>query len=268
MEYLQRFGLTHDVFPQNAHGTTFFEAPGYDHLRRRFDMLGRQPGVGVLTGDVGVGKTSAIRNLCSRLPRPDYHVIYLCDTAISPVELYRQVALELGVRPSHRRGQVWRDIKDEMTVLVDDKGVQAVLVLDEAQHLSDRFLTDLSGFLNFAMDSRNLLVLWLVGQPALLPILRMRCHAALASRVVTRIQLEPITTREGFMAFLTHGLQAAGATTKIVSDSAAELLYRSSRGVPRDAARLLREGLILAHEHGRSILDDTLLETVLDAEQL
>jgi len=268
MEHLQRFGLTHDVFPQDARGPTFFEAPWYDHLKRRFDMLGRQPGVGVLTGDVGVGKTSAIRNLCSQLPRPDYHVIYLCDTAISPVELYRQMAHELGVRPSHRRGQVWRDVKAEMTDLVDDKGVQPLLVLDEAHHLSDRFLTDLSGFLNFAMDSRNLLVLWLVGQPALLTILRMRCHAALASRVVTRIQLEPMSAREDFMSFLSHGLHAAGATTKIVSDSAAELLYRASRGVPREAARLLREGFILAHEQERSILDDTILEAVLDAEQL
>jgi len=268
MEYLQRFGLTHDVFPQNAHGPTFFEAPGHARLQRRFDMLGRQPGVGVLVGDVGVGKTSAIRNLCTQLPRPDYQVIYLCDTAISPVELYRQVALDLGIRPSHRRGQVWRDIKAEMTDLVDDKGVQVVLVLDEAQHLSDRFFTDLSGFLNFAMDSRSLLVLWLVGQPALLTILRMRCHAAMASRVVTRIQLEPMTAREDFMSFLSHGLEAAGATTKIVSDSAAELLFRSSRGVPRDAARLLREAFILAHEQERSILDDTILEAVLDSEPL
>ena len=52
MEYLQRFGLVHDVFPQNAHGDTFFPTPGYARLKRRFDMLGRQPGVGVLVGEV------------------------------------------------------------------------------------------------------------------------------------------------------------------------------------------------------------------------
>lgn len=268
MEYLQRFGLTHDVFPQNAQGHTFFETPGYARLKRRFDLLGRQPGVGVLLGDVGAGKTSAIRNLCASLPRPDYHVIYLCDTAISPVELYRQLALELGVRPSHRRGQVWRDLKAAMTDMVDDKGVQPLLILDEAQHLSDRFLTDLSGFLNFAMDSRNLLVLWMVGQPQLLGRLRMKHHAALASRISARLSIEPLTGREDFLAFLQHGLSAAGAVSKIVSDSTAELLYRVSRGVPREAARLLREAFILAHEQDRSMVDDTILETVLDDEGL
>lgn len=268
MEYLQRFGLTHDVFPQNTQGRTFFETPGYARLKRRFDLTCRQPGLGVFVGDVGLGKTSAMRNLCAGLPRPDYQVIYLCDTAISPVELYRQLAFELGVRPSHRRGQVWRDIKAAMTDLVDDKAVQPLLILDEANHLSDRFLTDLSGFLNFAMDSRNLLILWMVGQPTLLGTLRMKHHAALASRISARIYIEPISGREDFLAFLRHGLDAAGATSKIVSDDAAELLYRASRGVPREAARLLREALILAHEQDRSMVDDTILDTVLDEEAL
>lgn len=268
MEYLQRFGLLHDVFPQDARAETFFEMPGYERLRRRFEMLGRQPGLGIVVGDVGVGKTSAIRNLCSSLPRPDFHVTYLCDTAISPVELYRQLATDMGVRPSHRRGEVWRDLKAAMTHMVDDEGVQPVVILDEAQHLSDRFLTDLSGFLNFAMDSRNLLVLWMVAQPCLLRVLRMKCHAALASRVAVRIHLEPLSGRDDFLAFLAHGLKAAGATTKVVSDSGAELLYRVSHGVPREAARLLRAAFVEAHEKGLSTVDDSVLEAVLDEEQL
>lgn len=268
MEYLQRFSLRHDVFPQDARDGSFYETPSFPRLKQRFDLLCRQPGVGVLTGDVGTGKTAAIRNLCLRLPRPDFQVVYLCDTAISPVELYRQMALELGVSPSHRRAQVWHDLKQAMTAMVDHQGVQPLLVLDEAQHLSDRFLLDLSGFLNFAMDSRNLLPLWLVGQPSLLGTLRLKCHSALASRVVCRLQLEPLSRREDFLAFLAHGLKAAGATSKVVSDTVAELLFRVSRGVPRTASRLLRDALILTHEQGRALVDDTVLEAVLDEEKL
>ena len=155
-----------------------------------------------------------------------------------------------------------------MTHMVDDEGVQPILVLDEAQHLSERFLTDLSGFLNFAMDSRNLLVVWMVGQPGLLATLRMKYHGALASRISARIQLEALTGRNDFLAFLSHGLEAAGATSKIVSDDASELLYRVSRGMPREAARLLRECFILAHEQDRSMVDGAVLEAVLDEEKL
>ncbi len=268
MDYLQRFSLAHHVFPQNAHGETFFETPSYKKLQRRFQMLNREPGLGVLVADVGVGKTSAIRNLCANLPRPDYQVVYICDTAVSQLDLYRQIAVDMGVKPSHRRAHLWNDLKAGMAHMVDEEGRQPVVIIDEAQHLSDQILTDLSGFLNFAMDSRNLLVLWLVGQPSLLSVLKMKCHAALASRIVSRLQLAPLSQREDFMAFLAHGLKAAGCRSDIVSDSAAELLFRASRGVPRQAARLLREALMLAHEQDKSFVDDPILEAVLDEEEL
>jgi type II secretory pathway predicted ATPase ExeA len=242
--------------------------PGYDRLRRRFDMLVREPGLGVLTGLAGLGKTTGIRDLCSRLPRPDYRVVYLCDTAVSPLDLYRQLAVELGVTPSHRRAQLWQDLKAAMVNLVDEQGVQPMLVIDEAQHLGDRFLVDLSGFLNFAMDSRNVLILWLVGQPQLASILRMKRHAALASRVAARVRLEPLTDRKLFMAFLQQGLAAAGATGGVLSEPASELLFRASHGIPRRLAWLLREAMMLAHENDKSFIDDTMVEAVLDEEEL
>ena len=70
----------------------------------------------------------------------------------------------MGVHPSHRRAQLWDDIKKTLCHLADERSTSVVLIIDEAQHLSDRFLADLSGFLNFAFDSRDLLTLWLVGR--------------------------------------------------------------------------------------------------------
>jgi general secretion pathway protein A len=266
--YRQRFGLTSHVFPQNAQGVTFFETPGYKKLERRFTHLAQQPGLGVLTAEAGVGKTAAVRNLCASLPRPDYKVIYLCDTTISPLELYRQMALELGVRPGHRRGQLWRDLKKTLFCLVEEQNTQLILLIDESQHLSDRFLADLAGFLNFSMDSRNLLTLWLLGQPALRAVVRMKQHQALASRICTWIHLEPISDRKLFETFLAHGLKAAGAKANIFADSVVELLFRASRGIPRRVAHLVREALMLAHEQNKNFVDDAVMEAVLDEEEL
>jgi len=267
IDYRQRFGLTDHVFPQNAHKESFFETPSYQKLKQRFGLLAREPGLGLLVGEVGVGKTSAIRNLCTELPRPDYHVVYLCDTAVSPLAVYRQLALEFGVTPSHRRAQLWQDLKTAMLHMVDDKATQPVMVIDEAHHLSEPFLLDLAGFVNFAMDSRCLLTLWLVGHPALRATMKLKRHAALSSRLAARVIYEPMNDRKVFLDFLAHGLQAVGAKSNIFSDSAAELLFRVSRGVPRDAARLIREALMLAHEQQKAFVDDTILEAVLDDQQ-
>jgi len=265
--YLQRFGLHSHVFPQGACGKTFTETARFALLRRRFLRLVHDPGLGVLSAEAGLGKTSAMRHLCGELPRPDYKVVYICDTATSPLAFYRQLAQDFGLDPHHRRDQLWRDIKQTVLRMVDEDGVQPLIVCDEAQHLSDRFLADLSGFLNFAFDSRNPLIFWLVGQPALRQRLSMQMHAALDSRVAARIVLEPITSREEFSEFLSAGLKAAGATSTIIADPAVELLFRASRGVPRRIAYLVREGLYLAHERDQNFLDETTLEAVLDEEQ-
>ncbi len=265
--YRQRFGLSGHPFPQDACGKSFTEFPGFDKLSRRFAMLAHEPGLGVLTGDAGLGKTTVLRHLSSQLPRPDYRVLYLCDTQASPLDFYRQLARELGIRPSHRRAQLWHDIKQLITELVDDQNTRPVIIVDEAQHLSDPFLTDLSGFLNFTFDSRSLLVFWLVGQPALRRRLRMKQHAALASRVVARVHLEPLTERKAFSAFVEGGLKAAGAATNFISEPAVELLFRASGGLPRTLARLMREALYLADERDKAFIDDTLIEAVLDEQE-
>jgi MSHA biogenesis protein MshM len=262
--YRHRFGFTGDPLPKGAQGRTFFEkGAGYVRLARAFRQLTEEPGLGVLTGDAGVGKTAALRNLCAALPRPDYQVLYLCDTAVSPLDLYRTLAQELGVRVSHRRAQLWCDLKQALVHLVEERHTLAVVVLDEAQHLSDRFLADLSGFLNFAFDSRDLLTLWLVGLPPLARRLRMQQHAPLQMRVSAQVHAEPCD-RETLLAMVDHGLKAAGATTNLLSDPARDLLVRTSRGVPRVAARLLRTALRLADERDQTFIDEQVMAQALD----
>lgn len=263
--YRKRFGLTDHPLAKDAQGKTFCPlTPGYERLSRAFQRFLTDPGLAVLTGEAGVGKTAALRNLCAGLPRPDYRVIYLCDTAVSPLDLYRTLAIDLGIRPSHRRAQLWTDIKKALVHMRDEHHTMPILVMDEAQHLSDRFLVDLSGFLNVAFDSRDVLTLWLVGLPALRRHLEMQQHAPLAMRVSAQVHLEPFTDRAAFSAFVSQALAAVGATEKIVADPAMELLLRSSRGLPRVTSKLLRAALTLAHERDQSFVDEHILEAVLD----
>jgi type II secretory pathway predicted ATPase ExeA len=263
--YRSRFGLKHHPLPRDASGPSYFDqTSGYQRLEMYFQELVDEPGLGVLTAEPGVGKTAAIRNLCAQLPEPDFKVLYLCDTAVSAFDLYRSLALELGLAPSHRRAQLWSDLKRAIVHLFDEQHVLPLLVIDEAQLLSDRFLADLSGFLNFAFDRRTLLTLWLVGLPPLTTRLRMQHHAPLASRVAAQVRLEPLA-REDFQALVDHGLKAAGSREKLLTDPAAEMLWRTSHGIPRVASRLLRAGLRQAHARNQNIVDDHSLREAIDA---
>ena len=262
--YRKRFGLRGHPLPKDAQGKTFYEeSQGYSRLGRAFGTLLEDGGLGVLTGVAGVGKTAAIRNLARSLPVPNHRVIYLCDTAVGPLDLYRMLAVELGVVPSHRRSQLWSDIKQAITQLVDEKGTLPILVIDEAQHLSDRFLIDLSGFLNFSFDSRELFPLWLVGMPPLVRHLQMQQHAALAMRVVAHVHLEPLA-RDSFVGLVTHALAASGVRDTILSEPALEMLFRQSHGIPRVCSKLLRAALREAHRRDQAFVDEHVVEAAIE----
>jgi len=262
--YRSRFGLAHHPLPRDAAGKTFFDqTASYIRLETYFQELLDEPGLGVLTAEPGVGKTAAIRNLCASLPAPDFKVLYLCDTAVSAFDLYRVLALELGLKPSHRRAQLWWDLKRAIVHLVEEQHTLPVLVLDEAQLLSDRFLTDLSGFLNYAFDRKTLLTLWLVGLPALTSRLRMQHHAPLASRIAARLHLDPLQ-RQDFAALIDHALKAAGCKDKLLTDPAFEILWRSCNGIPRAASRILRAALRAAHRLNQNLVDDHALTAAID----
>jgi type II secretory pathway predicted ATPase ExeA len=262
--YRQRFDLRHDVMPKDAQGKNFYDkSEGYQTLQRSFRALLEDKGVGLLTAEPGVGKTAAIRNLCHALPKPDYKVLYVCNTAVSPLDLYRSLAVELGLKPSYRSAALWADIKSALCHQMDECGTTVVVVLDEAQHLSDRFLMDLSGFLNFAFDSRDLMVMWLVGLTPLCRRLRMQQHAALLTRIATHVRLETLS-RDAFCIMVEHAIQAAGAKRKLFSDPALEVVLRHTQCNPRLCARLIRAALRRAHDHGQDFVDDVMVQAAVD----
>jgi type II secretory pathway predicted ATPase ExeA len=266
--YRKRFGLTGHPLPRDAQGKTFFDGnEAYARLQRVFRWLADDPGLGVLVGEAGVGKTAAIRNLAAQLPRPEHRVIYICDTAVTPAAVYRNLAAELGLEPAYRRDALWRQLKKTIGHMVDNEGVIPMLILDEAQHLCDDFFEDLAGFLNYAFDTRDLLTVWLVGLPPLATRLRQRRHAALATRIVSPNELRP-RSRDELLAMVDHGLRVRGATQKLLADPARELLWRVSRGLPREASKLLRQALFLAHERDQAFVDENVLLAAVGTLQL
>ncbi|MEX3816962.1 AAA family ATPase [Paraburkholderia sp. BR14262] len=84
-------------------------------------------------------------------------VIYLAETEFGRIDLYRSLARALGLEPRHRRADLWRDLKQRITELVEGKQMLPVWIIDEAQNLPPEFFHDFPSFLNFAFDSRDLL---------------------------------------------------------------------------------------------------------------
>lgn len=260
--YRQHFGLTSQ--PLGKDTLELWDDGPIAALKERFQWLLENPGVALLTGDPGVGKTSALRLIADGLNPHRYQVIYMAETDFGRIDIYRQLAHSLGLEAAYRRSQLWRDIKDKITELADGKHILPVWIIDEAQNLPMEFFKDFPAFLNFAFDSRDLMTVWFVGHPALAQLFSRPHFAALASRTHLRMHFVPVMERGRFASLIRHGLETAGCKQTLLSDSGLELLRQGSQGIPRKAGLIMKTAMRLAVPKGLSHLPDELINDAME----
>lgn len=259
--YLQHFGLRHAPLGKNL--TEPWDDGVLAQLGQRFNWLLQSPGIGLLTGEPGVGKTAALRSLTQPLNPHRYQVLYQAETDFGRVDIYRGLARSLGLEPSYRRAQLWRDIKQRVHEMVDSKQLTPLWIIDEAQNLPAEFFRDFPSFLNFAFDSRDLMTVWLVGHPVLAQVLERAPYAALHSRIQVHVQLKPVLERERFALLIAHALKGAGSQHNLLADTGLEILRQASKGLPRQAGRILCTAMRLAVPKGLNHLPDEILQQAI-----
>ena len=259
--YLAHFGLRHA--PLGKEAAELWDDGTLTLLKERFQWLLDCPGMGLLTGSPGVGKTAALRSVLQGINPHRFQVIYVCETDFGRLDLYRSFAIALGLDPPNRRARLWRELKARITDLADNKHILPVWIIDEAQNLPEEFFRDFPSFVNFAFDSRDLMTVWLLGHPQLAHTLDRAAHAALAGRLHVRLHLAPICERERFAALIQHAFKSAGSSNTLISDSGLELLRQASQGLPRQAARILRTAMQIAAGKRLNHLPDEVLSQAI-----
>lgn len=260
--YRQHFGIT--ACPLDKGSTSLFDDGQVSQLNERFQWLVDSPGVGLLTGESGVGKTAALRHFTQKLNPHRYRVIYSPDTDCSRRDIYRNLAIELGLEPAYRRTQLWCDLKERILDLADNKQIQLIWVIDEAQNLTTQFFRDFPAFLNFAFDAREVMSVWFVGLPSTAYTIDRATNVALASRIHVRLQLHPIQQQEAFEALVKQAFAEVGCEQTLLSDSGLELLRQASQGKPRQAGQILKAALRLAVPKGLNHLPDDLIAEAVE----
>lgn len=258
-DYRDRFGLAHHPFDKHFLRANHFQTDGTKRLKERFDWLLSERGIGLLTGSSGVGKTAALGAIARDLPSHQCRVVYIEDSCAGTGDLFRYVAYELGLEPAFRRATLWRDLKAHFLKLQEENDQQVILVIDDAHRLPASFLHSLGAFMNFAFDSREIITVWLVGDSRLTGILSMAAHQHLKTRLRLRVHMDPFT-REELAEYIEACLVAAGCKRQVVSDTALDAAFHLSRGIPRTAGKILGIGLRIAHQQGKDIVCDRIIE--------
>jgi general secretion pathway protein A len=215
-------------------------------LEQRVHYAMRTGAVALVTGEIGSGKSTALRYIAESLHPAEYLCLYVTATTGSILELYRQIVAALGIENRGvSRAIMLKTIRALITELCCAKKLKLLLMIDEASLLRMEVLAEMHTLLQFEKDAKPYLPLILAGQNNLLDSLAYRPASPLASRVVARSHLESVS-RKQMQAYITHHLAIAGVTRELFEEAAVTAIHQGAGGLFRKANHLARGALIVA----------------------
>ena len=185
-----------------------------------------------LTGEVGAGKTTICRKLLEELG-PRYKTALILNPCLTSYQMLKTVALEFGLKARGIDRVAYLQAINEFVLKEVNEGNNVVLVIDEAQDLSDELLEQVRLLSNLETDRQKLMQIVLMGQPELREKLLQPELRQLRQRITVRYHLRPLDLAET-AGYIHHRLARAGANgAPNFDESAIKLIYKHSEGIPR-----------------------------------
>jgi len=256
----QHFGFNTQPFRKDIPPLALYPSRGHRELVTKLTQAIPRAEIICVTGDIGAGKSTAIRAAQQNLNAALYRFIYVPNPGMVARDLYQELLREMGVQPPWRTPAARRQLRDTFQALRED-GRTPVMVLDEAHKLPPALLDELRMLTNFNMDSTPVFAMVLAGHPDLSRLLSRRGNEALAQRIGCRFHLTGMDWEE-LKAYVAHHLQLAGVTRPIFTDDALRQLFQHSQGVPRRVNSLALQALEVAYLQEKELVDLSILELV------
>ena len=261
--YLEYYGLTEPPFAITPNPRFLFYSgkhrEAFNHL---LYGIRERKGFVQLTGEVGAGKSTLCRALLEQLG-DNFSTALILNPVLTADQLVKAVAMEFGldVRGMDRL-EIVAVINDFLLRQMAD-GRESVLIVDEAQDLTNDLLEQVRLLSNLETDDRKLLQIVLMGQPELRDRLNQHGLRQLRQRITVRYHLNPLRPAE-VAQYVQHRLQVSGAQgAPYFTPPALWRIYHYSQGVPRLVNALCDKALLAGFVEQRDRIDFRLVGRAL-----
>ena len=261
----QYFNLTRTPFSRDIAEGELYSTPNILELCERLEYVARNRQFAVITGDVGTGKTTAIRKLVGSLDSNRYKVMYISDSALTPRNFYWEVLNQLGCEARFYRSDAKRQLMRELGNLIETHRKIPVIISDESHLLSREMLEEVRFLLNFKMDSYNRMSLILMGQSELRDVLKKQIYEAISQRIDMRYHLNPYD-RQQTGEYIKRHLEYAGESRDIFTENAVGAIYEFSAGVARKINKVCTACMIHASQRQIRLIDDHIVRFIIEEE--
>ena len=262
--YKEFFGLDDTPFTLTPDPRFIVFTPSYNEvLASLYYGLENAKGLIVLTGEVGTGKTTALRWILRRL---DASVLaaYVFNPRLSIDEFYHHVTQMLGIKDWTNKSE----LLNTMGKVLEERhrrGLRTAIIIDEAHELSDYVLEEIRLLLNFESDNAKHLQIVLTGQPELRDKLNQANLRQLKQRVALRCGMHSFPSVEEVDRYITERLSIAGSDQpNIFTPGAVDFIFQCSEGIPRNINNICDNAMLAAYSAGEQVIGRRIIENVAD----
>ncbi len=215
----------------------------------------------LLTGEIGSGKTTIIRNFVNNL-NSRIQLSRINNTKVSSEQLISMINEDFGLKIEGKNKTRLLSDLNEFLIQQYSRKNQPVLLIDEAQNLSPDLLEEVRLLSNLETDKAKLLQIILVGQPELKKTLMLPELTQLRQRININYHIAPLSIEET-ASYIRHRLEIAGNRDAIrFEGDTVDVIYKFSRGIPRLVNILCDFALLTAFVEGKTEVGDEIVRAV------
>ncbi len=273
-DYLEYWGLHRKPFENNTDPDFFYES--YDHieaLERLFYIIEEgNMNFGMLTGEIGCGKTITRSVLKERLSPIRYDVIDLENSNLPFNFILLECIQRMSLENFDSRLKdddlyyLLKEFKKLLDIKIAQRKKNLVIILDEAQQLTNESIIELKNLTNITFNNQSYITIILMGQPELRSVVKNLPQ--IDQRVSLRYHLNPLSERD-VAGYLKHRLKVSGHSDgALFTDKAVQMLSQVTGGIPREMNRICQLSLDRSFSlRLDGVNEDTVKSIVMDLQK-
>ena len=180
-------------------------------------------------------------------------------------DFYKLLCDQLGLDTKGDKTAMSHAIQEQLYYLYKDKRQPFILVIDEAQYLSNGILKDLKMLMNFQYDSLNCFTLILSGEPLLNHILEKAPHEALRQRITVHYSFQGLNPDE-VPAYIKQKIKLASGSESIIGSDALSAIVGYCQGNPRLIENVMTDALLLGAQLQKQVIDADVILAAVDTQ--